>query len=541
MISKADKRKLLSLILASGLVSFLAGCHHLVSNSADDYVEIFHTNDMHSHFAGTKGGNACIREEGCEGGYGAIASIVAQQRKNNPDALFLNAGDKFQGSLLYVNHKSPLVSEIDNEMGYQAATLGNHECDEGCEGLLKFIKSSRYPFIAANLDPQKSCPLRQADIPSYTIVEYKGQKIGLIGLANPDVYKESGACKDTIFTAPIKAVEAAVNKLEKNGINKIILISHLGLPFDIDAAKKIKGLDVIIGGHTHDYIGPNSPIGPYPLVEKNPAGEPVLIVTTSGEAKYLGHLKVKFSESGIPVQWKGEPIKVGKAGGHSKITEIIDKAASSLADRSAQVIGQNSVSFPDGLDPCREGDCLSASLVTDAMLKHTKKNGAVIALINGGSFRGSLPIGAVTQGDLDNLQPFKDVLEVKEYTGSQLARAIEHGVSDLDGIGPRILQTSGLRYSYIPTNPVGKRVQAIEIKTPDGKYVPLNPKGKYIAAINTFLANGGDGHEALGEGKIIAKTNEKIPEIFAAWLAKNSPITTVPEHRISKLESKTSF
>lgn len=109
----------------------------------------------------------------------------------------------------------------------------------------------------------------------------------------------------------------------------------------------------------------------------------------------------------------------------------------------------------DGLDPCREGDCLSAMITTDAMLDYARPKGAVVALINGGNFRAALPVGKITQGDIDNLLPFKDKVLLKKYTGKQLFDAVEHGVSDVDGIGPRIIQASGLRYTYSPTAPVG--------------------------------------------------------------------------------------
>ena len=179
---------------------------------------------------------------------------------------------------------------------------------------------------------------------------------------------QSKACKDTKFVNPFKAVKESVKALQTQKVNIIIVLSHLGLPFDEELARNVSGVDLIVGGHTHDYIGPGSPLGPYPIVERSPSGKPVLIVTTSGEAKFLGHLEMNFNKEGIPTSWNGEPVRLGKAGGSPEITKIINQAAEPVIKRNSTVVGTNLVKMRDGLDPCREGDCLSAMVTTDAML-----------------------------------------------------------------------------------------------------------------------------------------------------------------------------
>lgn len=96
----------ISLILTSGCQS--------IKDKKEVTVEILHSNDMHSHFAGIKNGSACITENDCEGGYGRVAEYVKEVKERNPNAIFLDAGDQFQGSLLYVNYHSPLVGKITN-------------------------------------------------------------------------------------------------------------------------------------------------------------------------------------------------------------------------------------------------------------------------------------------------------------------------------------------------------------------------------------------------------------------------------------------
>ena len=180
-------------------------------------------------------------------------------------------------------------------MQYDFATFGNHEFDEGCKALSDYAKTRISLFWR---QPQTGAGLPFEQKPHRVFHRHKptGRKIGIIGLANPDVVNQSKACKDTKFVDPVEAVKESVKALQAQNVNIIIVLSHLGLPFDEELAKSVSGVDLIVGGHTHDYIGPGSPLGPYPIVEKSPSGKPVLIVTTSGETKYLGHLEVSFNK-----------------------------------------------------------------------------------------------------------------------------------------------------------------------------------------------------------------------------------------------------
>ena len=516
-----------SLILTSGCQS--------IHDKKEVTVEILHTNDMHSHFAGSKNGSACITENDCEGGYGRVAEYVKEVKERNPNAIFLDAGDQFQGSLLYVNYHSPLVGKITDKMRYDFATFGNHEFDEGCKALSDYAKKADFPFLAANLKPSPGCPLSMNSISPFTVIDGPDAKIGIIGLANPDVVNQSKACKDTKFVDHVEAVKDSVKALQARKVNIIIVLSHLGLPFDEELARNVSGVDLIVGGHTHDYIGPGSPLGPYPIVEKSPSGKPALIVTTSGEAKFLGHLEVSFNKEGIPTSWNGEPVRLGKAGGSSEITKIINQAAEPVIKRNSTVVGTNLVKMRDGLDPCREGDCLSAMVTTDAMLDYARPKGAVVALINGGNFR-ALPVGKITQGDIDNLLPFKDKVLLRKYTGKQLFEAVEHGVSDVDGIGPKMIQGSGLRYTYSPTAPVGHRVRSVEVQDKNGKWKPLEYNKVYVAAVGAFLASGGDDHKALAGGIQISNSGLLVADVLKAYLKKKSPISQTPQPRISTVK-----
>ncbi len=523
--------------LLTTLFGLIAGCS-TPSNTVEGFdLEIFHTNDTHSHFAGNRHSAACNEEKNCTGGMGIISSTVQEARKKNPNLLFLDAGDQFQGSLLYSANRSDMVAAIDRLMGYDASTIGNHEFDEGCKRLAQYISELNYPILAANLDPKPSCPLHGAKYVPYTIVEIKNQKIGIIGLANDEVVGGSNACSDTRFIDPIEATTKAIKELEQKGINKIIVITHLGLPFDQELVRKIDGIDIVVGGHTHNYIGPGSPIGPYPIVEKTPSGKDALVVTTPGLTTHLGHIKLTFNQEGDLIGWSGLPIKLGKASGDPKITHEIELGNHKIAKLSKRIIGKNTVQYNDGLEECRHGPCLSGAFITQCMLNWAKPKGAVAAIINSGTIRGALPYGEVTAGDLLALQPFKDIVVLRRYSGRQLWQAIEHGVDEPGGIGPRVLQTTGIRYEYDPTSPVGERLKSVWIQDQQGRFTPLSLDKKYIVAINSFLASGGDHNSALGEGEKVNDSEILSTELMAEWFKKNKVLKDVPEQRFIRIQN----
>ena len=121
---------------------------------------VLHTNDIHSHIAGVdKHGNACFEEPGCRGGMGRIAAAIRSAKAENDNVVALDAGDQFQGTLFYSVNKWPMLAELDQHMPYDAMTLGNHEFDEGCLELTRFLAALSFPVLAANLKPAKGCPM----------------------------------------------------------------------------------------------------------------------------------------------------------------------------------------------------------------------------------------------------------------------------------------------------------------------------------------------------------------------------------------------
>lgn len=494
---------------------------------------VLHTNDIHSHIAGVdKHGNACFEEPGCRGGMGRIAAAIRSAKAENDNVVALDAGDQFQGTLFYSVNKWPMLAEIDAYMPYDAMTLGNHEFDEGCADAAAFTRATPFPVLAANLHPEPECPMRHGRMKPYIIQRVRGVPVGIIGLANNEVVELAAACPATSFEKSEEVLARAVKELEEQGIHHIIALTHLGLPEDRRLARSVEGVDVIVGGHTHSFLGPDSEEGPYPIVERSPEGNPVLVVTAKRAAVYLGNLHVAFNASGIPVSWSGGPMELmPDAPTDPQISPLIAKFAKSLAEYRSSVVGSHNLCLPDGMDACREGECLGGMVMTDAMLAYARPYGATIALCNGGGIRAALP-AKVTRGDLLSMLPFGGSVVVRKVSGQHILEALEHGVSQENGKGPRLLQASGLSYVVDPAGRPGERVSNVMVKDAMGKSVPLDVSASYVLALPEFLARGGDGYAMLTESAVIPSPELLDVDIVESWIRKHSPLPMPETGRI---------
>lgn len=515
----------LALLLAMVLLPACQSGRVIVGEEKGLELVVLHTNDTHSHIAGVdKYGNACFADADCTGGMGRIAAAINAAKAEHDNIIALDAGDQFQGTLFYSVNKGAMIAELDEYMPYDAMTLGNHEFDEGCTNAAAFTKKIPFPVLAANLKPEKGCPMTDSKTLPYLIREVRGVPVGIIGLANDEAVDLAAACKKTGFENAVSVLNRLVAELEGQGVKHIVVLTHLGLPYDRELARTVEGVDIIVGGHTHSYLGENSEEGPYPIVEHSPSGHPVLVVTAKRAAVYLGELRVHFDEAGVPVSWNGEAKELAPAMPRDKqISVLIDKYAATLDEYRSNVIGSHSLCLADGMDACREGECLGGMVVTDAMLEYGSPYGAEIALYNGGGIRAALPQGKITRGDLLGMLPFGGTFVLRELSGQEIRDALEHGVSEENGKSARLLQTAGLSYAIDTDKPVGRRISDVMVVS-GGKKVPLNVKTSYRVVLPSYLARGGDGYAMFVDSKVIPSGEPMDVDIVEAYLRKNSPL-----------------
>ena len=224
--------------------------------SAQTPIVILHTNDTHSQIEPLQD-----KDGSMVGGIYGRAAIIDQVRQENKNVLLVDAGDFCQGTPYFNYFKGATEVKFMNLLGYQAATLGNHEFDNGSKMLAKQLSKAKFPIVCANyLFFNKKL---NNIVKKYVVIEMNGKRIGIFGLltdikslTSPKNYKEIK------YLNAIDVADCMVKELrETEKCDLIICLSHLGLdrgtednPDDLILASQVKGIDVIVGGHTHSIL-----------------------------------------------------------------------------------------------------------------------------------------------------------------------------------------------------------------------------------------------------------------------------------------------
>ncbi|MDW7692015.1 metallophosphatase [Flammeovirgaceae bacterium SG7u.111] len=280
-------------IKASGLVlaGGLSGLHSYAKPFSEDIkLTILHTNDMHSRIEPFPKGSG--RNAGA-GGAARRATLIKQIRKEVDNVLLLDAGDIFQGTPYFNFFGGELEMKLMSEMGYDAATMGNHDFDLGIEGFVKQLPHANFPFLVANY--QFDDPVLKKEIAPYKIFKKAGLKIGVFGLGiELEGLVPDKLYKGTVYQDPIAIGKEMTAELKRKKCDLIICLSHLGNAYredkisDQDLAKQVPGLDLIIGGHTHTFLDkPTELIGP--------ENKKVLVNQVGWAGLRLGRIDYKFS------------------------------------------------------------------------------------------------------------------------------------------------------------------------------------------------------------------------------------------------------
>ena len=494
-------------------------------------IEILHINDTHSHLAGMdENGKSNYDNKPAKGSFARINNVI----KKYPNALVIDAGDRFQGTLYFSLFGYEPIIKLDNAMDFTALTLGNHEFDNGCEFLNSYINELKTPVLFTNMQTSASCPLKMDHIKPFLIQNVNGNKIGIIGIGHDNPKNVSQACDFLNFMDYKTAIKMQIKLLKEQNINKIILITHLGLDKDIDIANNIADIDVIVGGHSHSYLGTDSneqAEADYPLLLKSPNNEPVLVVQAKFGTEYLGYLKVNFDNNGVVNSFDGNPMKLtGEQ--DANINAILTPYNKEIFQKT-KIIGSNTISMNDGLKECRQAECLSALLLSLAILEKTKNFGTQIALNNSGNSRMSFPLGDITELDLLKVFPFSDKIVIKELSGYEIKQALEHGVAkeNLQNISS-MLQPANLKYSINRKNSAFDRISNIQIKV-NGKWKNINFAQNYKVAVNSYIANGKSGFEMIKRAKTIQILETTDIEALREYVIKHTPITKIETNLIS--------
>lgn len=481
-------------------------------------LSLMHTGDTHAHLD-----NVAKR-----------VTAVKSFRAEHPDALLIDSGDVFQGTLYFNEFLGQASREFMNLMDYDAMTFGNHEFDlgsseNGHKGLAEFVGAAEFPFVSSNVDFSKdkimsglfhkdtvTASPEDGEIYSGIIEEIDGEKVGIFALTTEETTSLSSP-NDVTFENYLETAENAVEGFESQGIDKIIAVTHIGyndnpeIDNDLQLAAQVDGIDVILGGHSHTELDKSIVTN----TDENGAEKaPTIIDHTYQYGEFLGTLNVEFDENGTVVGHAGKLVEISEQVPDEKAVQILDKYSSKIEELKYKESGGVAVQalpnprLGDGDSvSVRNSETALGNLIADGMLNEARKfnESTVLAMQNGGGIRTSIDEGPIMLGEILTVLPFGNTLATIELSGTEIKTALEHSISQAPAESGGFLHVSGMKFTYDSSKPAGDRVQSIKLNQ-GGEYVDLDSNEMYIIATNAFTAKGGDGYEvfakAYAEGRV---------------------------------------
>ena len=506
------RRKFLKSTVALGAGSLLYlysdGSYKMVLGAprATDYqLRVIHTNDHHARIEPQPIDAVTIqRAQGATpavsrlfGGLARRKTLFDQFRTEagavggNPNILFLDAGDVFQGTLFFNLYNGQADADFYIDLGYDAMTIGNHEFDKGPQPLIDFMhgvlntdgtvkKANTIPMASANI-AATSGPLAAvrvageavagSKIGDYVIKTVGTKKIGIFGLTTAKTKVSSSPGPGVDFADPIATATATVAALKTAGANVIIALTHIGYDLDQQLAAAVDGIDLIVGGHSHTPLLPTdttgigpvgvTALGPYPtLVTNTTSGKQIPVVTDWEWGKWVGDITLGFDTSGgtlsvisgtIHPVWADyvapntAPVAPGEQPPIAKNADFdtrIQPYAAAVKALNAQKIGATAFKLEGG-SSYRNRESTGGDLIADALLASVKNfafpNGPLplVAILNSGGIRAEIPAGDVTVGNVLTVLPFGNTVATVDLTGAQVVAALENGVSQVEANGGR--------------------------------------------------------------------------------------------------------
>jgi 5'-nucleotidase len=454
------------------------------------WLTVLHNNDGESKLLNAGAG---LEDFGGVARFKTVVDMLKDEAVNGPRSseqlgfkrgvIMLSSGDNFLAGPEFnasLEKGVPFFDSIAfNLIGYNATAIGNHEFDFGPDVFADFIRGTvKLPFVSANLDFSDEPALRALEkkgrIARSVVVKERGERIGIVGATTPMLPFISSPRNVGVDDDVVGAVQGEIDRLERIGVNKIILISQLqSIQEDLALAPMLRGLDVMIAGggdellaNPGDLTVPGDVVfGPYPLTAMDSEGKTHPVITTAGDYKYVGKLGVGFDRQGRIVAMNSGPVRVsGVAPDAVEPDPVVTELVTEPVQASVDALDQNQVAVSevplDGrrVPGVRTQETNEGSLIADAHLYTGQKLAAAfgvdtpqVALQNGGGIRNNnvIPAGPISELDTFSMLPFANfICVVEDIPATQFKEILENAVSRVEFGDGRFAQVAGLRFTW---------------------------------------------------------------------------------------------
>ncbi len=443
------------------------------------------------------------------GGVAALAYQLNLRRQEKP-SLLLAAGDMLQGSV-WANYTQGQASlALLNALGVDAMVVGNHEFDFGLAALEARIREARFPILGANVQGV-------AGLRPWVLQDIAGVRLAIIGVVTPQTPTLTTLLPQgqVRFLPPALTVAQYLPQVRPQ-VDLVVVLSHLGLAGDRQLAREVKGIDLIVGGHSHSRLESGERVGATLIVQAWEHGKTLGIVDLKVRSGRIEASRAWLEA--IPATGPQDPV----------IQQLVVQQEAALQAALSQVVGQTAA--PLAGEQIRSQETPLGNWLADVARAAT---GAEVAILNSGGIRGSLPAGPIQRRQLYELLPYENHLITLRVSGRTLRQVLEHGLSALPRPAGRFLQVSGLVVRFAPSAPPGRRLVSVEI---NGR--PLRDQQHYTLTTVDFLAGGGDGygmlasHRQPGNGAMVGSSAKPFREIVSEALAATEGVVPPPLGRL---------
>ena len=466
---------------------------------------IHHTNDTHSQIEpDSRNVGGVLRRK-------AVIDSIRGAEKN---VLLVDAGDAVQGTLYFYLYGGEVEQEIQNILGVDERILGNHEFDNGIDSLAAVLKLSDSEKLASNYNLDDT-PLAGMFKP-YSIKEYGGKKIGLIGInLDPEGIITKGNYDGLKFEPIIATANLMAEKLKKEeGVDAVIAISHIGynpapLVGDSALAVNSRNIDVIIGGHSHDVIDPKTEQGAARSRLTNLDGEEVLVVQTGKAGRKLGKIEINLDSLGLGGRPKYELIDID-----SRYDGKTDPVLKATIDRYRHGVDSLMTLWVGKTDrEMKNSEPELLNFFSDWVLERGSEiaSGVDFSIANKGGLRDGLPAGKFSKGQIINILPFRNYVTVIDVKGSDL-RSVFDVMAKTGGNG--VSHNVKVTYDTIG----GRENYAARDILISGK--PLDDSKTYRVATIDYLSKGGDYMRGLTNGTLVKESPNAVFDDLLYYLTE---------------------
>ena len=410
------------------------------------------------------------------------------------DKLKLASGDITVGTDIKTNK---VAMQFLKFIGVSASAVGNHECDMKSEDFFNEIPNMPATLLACNIKNYDESKLSKY-IKKSCIQEINGNKYGIIGTIPSDLISrikygkvlQDQDIQPANIDDTIKYIQEEVNKLKSQGIDKIILLSHSGYGYDIKIAQNTEGIDVILGGHSHNLLkGIEKDVNLF----NSKSGEPVIITQAGRDGRNFGILNLEFDKDGVITKAQNN---IGNTKDFSR--NAIAKYIFEKIKGKPEIIGEIRTAPPVLKNDLTDPNPL-AYYGADAI---KELSGADIALIGAANLRGTVEKGVIDTGVISEISPFKNKIAKINYTEKEIVDAIKYSAKSIttQHNKPGIMQVSGLKYTMTKNGDV----TSMSYIDREGNEHPIdvnNPRTDkiYSTAINEYFSSNNDGYSMLNK------------------------------------------